>query len=377
MYNGKLISHESVKNRKLCALPQVEEQISAKESNEAEALQNVVLTLIDTAGCGFHEMTTDAGSRYNEGEADLVVQHVQSLLALGLHAEDIAVITPYNGQVELLRKRLLPEVPKLEIRSVDGFQGGEREAVILSLVRSSERGGKDGVGFLRDERRLNVAITRAKRHCAVICDCETVSQNKFIKGLVDWMEKNGDYRSAAELVSPNDSCHNQSTSTANTKTKSSPNTLDIKQKQTKKKETKASKNDYSTISAAIGAIRKPETCDALKEGAQRRALMNRISQFSETGHKGDRLELTDLSELDFVVAQELASQLGLGCNGREDNALTLCMLKEARTNFTTIEPEVNNDDKNTTAFSRLDISDDESSHEDNIADTVAFNKLIS
>ena len=60
----------------------------------------------------------------------------------------------------MLRKRLLTDIPKLEIRSVDGFQGGEREAVVLSLVRSSEKGGKDGIGFLRDERRLNVAVTR-------------------------------------------------------------------------------------------------------------------------------------------------------------------------------------------------------------------------
>lgn len=372
MYNGKLISHESVKNRKLCTLRRVQEQLSAKESDNVDedttpALQNVVLTLIDTSGCGFHEMTTDAGSRYNEGEAELVVQHVQSLLSLGLRAEDIAVITPYNGQVELLRKRLLPEVPKLEIRSVDGFQGGEREAVVLSLVRSSERGGKDGVGFLRDERRLNVAVTRAKRHCAVICDCETVSQNKFIKGLIDWMEKKGEYCSAAELVTPHASCHSQSTSTASLEKKPSPGTINKKQMRIKKKE--APPNESASHSAAVGAASNSEQTDdskldALKEGAKRRALMNRISQFSETGHKEDRLELRDLSDFDRVVSQELASQLGLGCNTSNDTVLTLCILKEARANFATVEPELNNEDKNTTAFSRLDISDDESSHGD-------------
>jgi ATP-dependent RNA/DNA helicase IGHMBP2 len=372
MYNGKLISHESVKNRKLCTLRRVQEQLSAKESDNVDedtipALQNVVLTLIDTSGCGFHEMTTDAGSRYNEGEAELVVQHVQSLLSLGLRAEDIAVITPYNGQVELLRKRLLPEVPKLEIRSVDGFQGGEREAVVLSLVRSSERGGKDGVGFLRDERRLNVAVTRAKRHCAVICDCETVSQIKFIKGLIDWIEKKGEYCSAAELVTPHASCHSQSTSTASLEKKPSPGTINKKQMRIKKKE--APPNESASHSAAVGAASNSEQTDdskldALKEGAKRRALMNRISQFSETGHKEDRLELRDLSDFDRVVSQELASQLGLGCNTSNDNVLTLCILKEARANCATVEPELNNEDKNTTAFSRLDISDDESSHGD-------------
>lgn len=127
MYGGKLISHESVQKRKLLGLPQVEEKMKIESLPEnvrdnAISLEKVTLMLIDTAGCDTHEMINDAGSRYNEGEADIVVSHVHSLLSLGLRPEDIAVITPYNGQVELLRKRLLPNVPKIEIRSVDGFQ---------------------------------------------------------------------------------------------------------------------------------------------------------------------------------------------------------------------------------------------------------------
>jgi superfamily I DNA and/or RNA helicase len=100
MYNGKLISHDSVKHRKLDTLPQVQEKNRDRQPNKDDGedvsslLQNITLTMIDTTGCGFNENTTDAGSRYNEGEADLVVSHVQSLLALGLRAEDIAVITP-------------------------------------------------------------------------------------------------------------------------------------------------------------------------------------------------------------------------------------------------------------------------------------------
>ena len=59
---------------------------------------------------------------------------------------------------------------------------------MLSLVRSSARRGRDGVGFLRDRRRINVAVTRAMRQCAVVCDSETVGRDGFLKGLVGWME---------------------------------------------------------------------------------------------------------------------------------------------------------------------------------------------
>ena len=197
MYNGQLVSHESVRDRKLSDLPQIVNDKDHDADKTDTALNSTTLLLVDTTGCDLYETENSAGSRSNEGEAAMVVSHVNMLLALGLRAEDIAIITPYNGQVELLRNLLLPQVPNLEIRSVDGFQGGEREAVVLSLVRSSDR-GRDGIGFLSDARRLNVAVTRARRHCAVICDVETVSTNQFIKGLTDWMEEKGEYRSAAE-----------------------------------------------------------------------------------------------------------------------------------------------------------------------------------
>jgi len=158
------------------------------------------LLIVDTAGCGMHEGVNATGSRYNEIEAEIVGQHVRKLVSFGVPPQQIAVITPYNGQVELLRSNLLADLPRLEIRSVDGFQGGEREAVVLSLVRSSGRGGQDGIGFLRDDRRLNVAVTRAKRHCCVVADSETVSQSSFIKNLLEWMEEHGETRSALEYI---------------------------------------------------------------------------------------------------------------------------------------------------------------------------------
>jgi ATP-dependent RNA/DNA helicase IGHMBP2 len=183
---AKQETHESVKNRQLKDLCPKESYGDTKGEYD-ELIAETALMLIDTAGCSMYESTNAAGSRYNEEEAQLVEQHMRKLLAIGLTPNQIAIITPYNGQVELLRQKLLPDTPGLQIRSVDGFQGGEREAVILSLVRSSARGGQDGIGFLRDDRRLNVAVTRAKRHCCVICDTETVSKSEFVHTLVTWI----------------------------------------------------------------------------------------------------------------------------------------------------------------------------------------------
>ena len=83
------------------------------------------------------------------------------------------------------------QYPELEIGSVDGFQGREKEVIVLSLVRSNERGE---IGFLADKRRLNVAVTRAKRQVCLICDGETVGRSKFIKALVEFFEEHGELR---------------------------------------------------------------------------------------------------------------------------------------------------------------------------------------
>lgn len=82
--------------------------------------------------------------------------------------------------------------PGIEINTVDGFQGREKEAIIISMVRSNETGE---IGFLADERRMNVAITRARRHVTIVCNSETVSRNPFLKRLVSYMEEY-DYTSA-------------------------------------------------------------------------------------------------------------------------------------------------------------------------------------
>lgn len=154
------------------------------------------LCFVDTAGCG-HEETSeqDEASRHNPGEADLVVRIVQELLEAGVAAHDVAVITPYNAQVQRLRERL--NDPDLEIGTVDGLQGREKEAVVVSLVRSNDRGE---VGFLAELRRLNVALTRARRHLTVVGDSATIACDPGLCALVEHLQEHACYRSAFELT---------------------------------------------------------------------------------------------------------------------------------------------------------------------------------
>jgi ATP-dependent RNA/DNA helicase IGHMBP2 len=87
---------------------------------------------------------------------------------------------------------------QIEVSTVDGFQGREKEIIVISMVRSNALGE---VGFLADQRRMNVAVTRAKRRCVLICDTDTVTKrDKFLAGLIKYFEAHGAHRSAEGLV---------------------------------------------------------------------------------------------------------------------------------------------------------------------------------
>lgn len=188
LYHGQLTAHPSAAERLLRDLPGV-------AATEETCLP---LLLVDTAGCGLSELEEeDDQSKGNPGEVRLVSLHVQALVDAGVQARDIAVIAPYNLQVDLLRQSLAHRHPELEIKSVDGFQGREKEAVVLSFVRSNRTGE---VGFLAEDRRINVAITRARRHVAIVCDSRTVSSHAFLKTLVDYFTEHGEVRTAFEYL---------------------------------------------------------------------------------------------------------------------------------------------------------------------------------
>ncbi|MDD5368773.1 MAG: AAA domain-containing protein [Anaerolineaceae bacterium] len=164
---------------------------------EANPFTAAPLDFIDTAGASYDESADpDGESRLNPLEAELVLRKVQELLDAGLAATEIAVITPYAAQVRLLRSRSEKlRQPAVEIDTVDGFQGREKEAVVVSLVRSNSEGE---IGFLEDVRRMNVALTRARRKLVVIGDSATVGNHPFYQRLIAYFEAAGAYHSVWE-----------------------------------------------------------------------------------------------------------------------------------------------------------------------------------
>ena len=185
-YEGKLIAHESV----------AEHVASELEGVSATPLTSRPVTFVDTAGAGYDEAWNELlESRENKGEAELAVGILRELLESGIKPRDVALLTPYVAQAKLL-KTLVRE-PGLEIGSVDGFQGREKEAVILSLVRSNE--GRQ-IGFLSDMRRLNVAITRARRLLVVIGDSTTITRHPVYEKFVAYVDSLDAHRSAYEWM---------------------------------------------------------------------------------------------------------------------------------------------------------------------------------
>ena len=183
-YANTLVAHDSVRGHLLSHLSGVASSPLADEP----------MTFIDTAGADCtEEAEIDGSSRSNPAEGRLVLSKVEQLLASGVAAGDIAVISPYAAQVRWLRERV-PDAAT-EIDTVDGFQGREKEAIVISLVRSNREGE---IGFLADTRRMNVALTRARRKLIVIGDSATLGGHPFYAALLDYFQEIAGYRTIWE-----------------------------------------------------------------------------------------------------------------------------------------------------------------------------------
>jgi len=164
------------------------------------------MVFIDTAGCGFDEKPAGT-SVSNPEEAAFLFRYLEGLAkTISDHHPltnfpSVAVISPYSEQVRLLKEQLV-NTPALQqyggniaVNTIDSFQGQERDAVLISLTRSNAEGI---IGFLGDIRRMNVAMTRARKKLVIIGDSSTLSRLPFYANLISYSESMGGYQSAWE-----------------------------------------------------------------------------------------------------------------------------------------------------------------------------------
>ncbi|MBK9478111.1 MAG: AAA family ATPase [Bacteroidia bacterium] len=195
-YEGKLKADELVKKRVLSS------------DSEFDVL-TTSLNFIDTAGCGFDEqLNPESLSISNPEEAVLLMKHLTLLLQHYTQNNSskkisVGIISPYKEQVQYITQLLdanddLKQLSsKITVKTIDGFQGQERDIIYISLVRSNEN--KD-IGFLADIRRMNVAMTRAKKKLVIMGNSATLANNDFYKKLIDYAESVNGYTSAWEIM---------------------------------------------------------------------------------------------------------------------------------------------------------------------------------
>ncbi len=190
-YNGKLKAHDSV--RQALLFP-----------------EDKPVQFIDTAGCGFTEQSDfETRSLYNVEEANLLLKLLEeqiNMLTIGRILEEnlrIGIISPYKLQVKQLielfnsNENFLPVAEQIAINTIDAFQGQERDIIFISLVRSNE---DNIIGFLSDVRRMNVAMTRAKKKLIMIGDSATLGAHPFYDKFLNYINSIDAYRSAYEFI---------------------------------------------------------------------------------------------------------------------------------------------------------------------------------
>lgn len=146
------------------------------------------------------EEQTENGSRINQAEAQIAIRQLHDYIEkIGKdrildERIDFGVISPYKAQVQYLRQLIRrdaffrPLRELITIHTVDGFQGQERDVILISLVRANERGR---IGFLNDLRRMNVAITRARMKLLILGDSATIARHQFYAALYDYIQQWG------------------------------------------------------------------------------------------------------------------------------------------------------------------------------------------
>lgn len=188
-YDGMLESDPSVKYRGILDWDTAVEWVSTADAPADAETENL------------WQETMDGLSRVNPLEAELTLrvlqQYFEKIGKERILSEriDVGLISPYRGQVRLLRQMLKrnaffkPFRSLISVNTVDGFQGQERDVIVISMVRSNEDGQ---VGFLRDLRRMNVAITRARMKLLIIGDDQTICRHPFYRRLKKYIDSLGE-----------------------------------------------------------------------------------------------------------------------------------------------------------------------------------------
>lgn len=188
-YEGKLVADETVSDWTLMSV--------AGPIHPME--------FVDTAGLNYEESQDQESMSFeNPDEFRLIRTHLLRLAGELSDEEEptVGIISPYRQQVRYMKEAvakdaLLSEIPNLVVNTIDSFQGQERDIIYISLVRSNSR---NEIGFLSDYRRMNVAMTRAKKKLVMIGDSATLGGHEFYDKLLEYCDKTGSYRSAWELV---------------------------------------------------------------------------------------------------------------------------------------------------------------------------------
>ena len=199
-YNGGIEASPDVRFRSILDYdtPMVwidtsDETIRNKYSEQLEAIGTEASTVDENA---FKEKVVNENSKINVAEAELtmkVLEEYINKISRNRFVEerlDVGIISPYKAQANCLRRLLKksdffkPIRTAISINTVDGFQGQERDIIVISLVRSNDSGT---IGFLSDLRRMNVAITRARMKLIIIGDASTICHHKFYKELHDYI----------------------------------------------------------------------------------------------------------------------------------------------------------------------------------------------
>ena len=184
-YNNELKSDQSV----------AEWQLSLSDGSLTTPME-----FIDTAGCSFEEhVNPESLSYYNPEEYFVIRQHLDNLLViLGDQKVSIGIISPYREQVVSIQDAIVKDFDhfpdaEIEVNTIDAFQGQERDVIYISMVRSNDSGE---IGFLKDTRRMNVAMTRAKKKLIIVGDSATLASFKFYGNFLDYCDLHSAYGSA-------------------------------------------------------------------------------------------------------------------------------------------------------------------------------------